>query len=450
MNTAIRPVSQPSVISNNRSWRRVPTPIDSGCRENVIDLCDNNDKNSRKRQALELVESSYSKRRNQMECSVLPHNSSRSSTQFTQFMDDPMILELIQKGATIYESYEDIAPNAPVVPIGDGRWVNISIQLERDNAVINQSSNSSSSSTQTSEILTNTEIITPLIVPSRDTSNGIPLIIPVHPPPSFTPNQDQTTIDSLIGRNMYLVNRIIGLELEVRKAETYSNQVRETTKRRRRRLAANRKRGKERAKDIDKRVEARNTVNMLRGNMINNISYKVISDDLALVDSGSNLTHAMQDRVFTTLDRNNTTTVEIADGNSIYTEGKGLIGKYEASYTPSFNQNICSVSTLTGGGEVVCFSPARGAFTIKEKDFDYNQKVNRQFTKINEMYYIKLSELKEKPKVLQNPIPIKSLTMASTHPDGSIILWHQRLHMSNDYIKRLIQLQLVHGMNIND
>jgi hypothetical protein len=69
------------------------------------------------------------------------------------------------------------------------------------------------------------------------------------------------------------------------------------------------------------------------------------------------------------------------------------------------------------------------------------------------MYYINLNELKEKkPKTVRNPAPIKSLAMpavGSTHPDDSIILWHQRLHMSNDYIKRLLQLSLCNGISIN-
>ena len=439
-------------FSNNKSWHRLPTsrPLVNSKNVGAIHSASINDKMRHPHSQILVTTEGLSRKR------ILEVNScglNYSQKKFisdpspvtispisAQPINDPIILELIKSGAIIYNSYEEIASNAPVVPIGDGRWINISTQFKRDNI------NSSNSSTQMLEILSNTETISPLIIPAKESSNPTIPTIHVHPPPSFAPNQEVSNMDSLIGRNIYLVNRIIGLELQVRRAEAETSKFIETKKQRRKRFAANRKK-----KEALRRTSW-NQVNMLKGNSLNS-SHKIVSDDLAIVDSGSNLTHSIKQNHFTSLDTNDITSVEIADGHSINTEGKGKIGKYEASYTPSFNQNICGVNTLTDGGEVVCFTKARGAFTVREEDFDFNLKVNRQFTKINSMYYINLNDLKEKPKLVRAPAPVKSLAMpavASTHPDGSIILWHQRLHMSNDYIKRLVQLNLVHGINITD
>jgi hypothetical protein len=70
------------------------------------------------------------------------------------------------------------------------------------------------------------------------------------------------------------------------------------------------------------------------------------------------------------------------------------------------------------------------------------------------MYYIDINDLREKKTSNKRhlPNPLKNLTMAAVpnnHPHNSIILWHQRLHLSNDYIKRLFQLKLVIGLLIN-
>jgi len=186
----------------------------------------------------------------------------------------------------------------------------------------------------------------------------------------------------------------------------------------------------------------------------NNITNRVISTELALVDTGSTNSHMIKDYLFDTIDYNKSMSTEVANGEIVKTSGEGTIGSHKnICYTPEFSQNILSVSTLTEADDVVCFSKSKGAFTIKSKDFDFNLKINKKLIKISDMYYINIRDLKESHNNSNNPIPIKNLSLAAVannHPPGSIILWHQRLHLSNNYIKRLVQLNLVIGLSIND
>ena len=185
-----------------------------------------------------------------------------------------------------------------------------------------------------------------------------------------------------------------------------------------------------------------------------NYSNRITSSELALVDSGSSNSHMITDKHFDSIDYNSIMATEVANGSIVKTSGEGVIGRHtNICYTPSFSQNIVAISTLTEADEVVCFSKSRGAFTIRAENFNFHQKVSKKLIKINDMYYINVQDLKQ-TNAVYNPPPIKSLTfasVASTHPPvGSIILWHQRLHISNNYIKRLNQLDLVIGMKIND
>jgi hypothetical protein len=186
----------------------------------------------------------------------------------------------------------------------------------------------------------------------------------------------------------------------------------------------------------------------------NNITNRVISTELALVDTGSTNSHMIKDHLFDTIDYNKSMSTEVANGEIVKTSGEGTIGSHKnICYTPEFSQNILSVSTLTEADDVVCFSKSKGAFTIKSKDFDFNLKINKKLIKISDMYYINIQDLKESRNNSNNPVPIKNLSLAAVannHPPGSIILWHQRLHLSNNYIKRLVQLNLVIGLSIND
>ena len=146
--------------------------------------------------------------------------------------------------------------------------------------------------------------------------------------------------------------------------------------------------------------------------------------------------HLIIESPFDSINYSSTMSQTMANGEIVKTSGEGHIGKLKFCYTPSFSQNILSVHTLTEADDVVCFSKSKGAFTIKSSDFDFNQKIDKTFLRINDLYYINVNEIREKKKVLINPKPIKVLTNAAvgnTHPPGSIILWHQRLHLSNNY-----------------
>jgi hypothetical protein len=159
----------------------------------------------------------------------------------------------------------------------------------------------------------------------------------------------------------------------------------------------------------------------------------------------------MSDNLYDSCDYSKSITTEIADGSLVNTEGEGIIGRTKISYTPSFTQNILAINSLTDLDEVVVFSKRHGGFTVKESNFDFNVQKEKEMIRINEMYYINLNDLRDKKE--RQPKPIKNVTLASTantHPTGSIILWHQRLHLSNNYIKRLSQLNLVKGLTIND
>jgi len=179
-----------------------------------------------------------------------------------------------------------------------------------------------------------------------------------------------------------------------------------------------------------------------------------ISTQLALVDTGSTNSHLIIESPFDSINYSSTMSQTMANGSIIKTSGEGHVGKHKFCFTPNFSQNILSVHTLTEADDVVCFSKSKGAFTIKACDFDFNQTIDKKFQRINNLYYLNINELKETKVVTPyNPKPIKGLTynaVGNSHPPGSIILWHQRLHLSNNYIKRLVQLNLVIGLQIND
>jgi hypothetical protein len=123
----------------------------------------------------------------------------------------------------------------------------------------------------------------------------------------------------------------------------------------------------------------------------NNITNRVISTELALVDTGSTNSHMIKDHLFDTIDYNKSMSTEVANGEIVKTSGEGTIGSHKnICYTPEFSQNILSVSTLTEADDVVCFSKSKGAFTIKSKDFDFNLKINKKLIKISDMYYINI------------------------------------------------------------
>ena len=175
-------------------------------------------------------------------------------------------------------------------------------------------------------------------------------------------------------------------------------------------------------------------------------------EDLGLVDCGSTSSHAFQKHHFDSIDQQKISSTELANGEIVHTGGEGRIGNHIVNFTPSFNQNIVAVNTLTENDDVVCFSKSRGAFVVREIHFDFDIPVKHKLIKQDRMYYMRMSDLKD-DKEKRLPSPIHNLTMAAvpnTHPLGSIILWHQRLHMSYNYIKRLYQLQLVEGLHIND
>ena len=141
-------------------------------------------------------------------------------------------------------------------------------------------------------------------------------------------------------------------------------------------------------------------------NINNNCSNRIISTELALVDTGSTNSHMITDRLFDTIDYNKFMSTEVANGEIVKTSGEGSIGMHKnICYTPEFSQNILAISTLTEADDVVCFSKSRGAFTIKSKDFDFNQKINKKLIKISDMYYINVQDLR-KPNHHNNSFPI--------------------------------------------
>lgn len=158
------------------------------------------------------------------------------------------------------------------------------------------------------------------------------------------------------------------------------------------------------------------------------------------MDSGASSSHCIARAILENIVEENHQ-VATADGYIHSSSESGRIGKVEGiKYTPSFNQNLLSVSQLVDLGYEVTFSP-NGSFvkpyqSSKMQDHVINLKRKGGLFYLKRDDIIKLSAIDE-------------CYVASTRPLQSLITWHQRTHLSDDLLIKLSH-GYANGIDIED
>eukprot|EP01040_Poterioochromonas_malhamensis_P011505 gene11505-12542_t len=129
-----------------------------------------------------------------------------------------------------------------------------------------------------------------------------------------------------------------------------------------------------------------------------------------------------------------------ADGTINESLATGSIaGINNIKYTPSFTENILSVTQLLTQGYSVVFTP-KDSFITKSGICDFDDKINFQLR--NGLFYLGKEELER----LNNP---ERCYLNSTKLASSLVTWHQRTHLSDDLLIKLSK-GYASGIEIND
>ena len=120
--------------------------------------------------------------------------------------------------------------------------------------------------------------------------------------------------------------------------------------------------------------------------------------------------------------------VATASGELQYSRAVGDVHSLkDVRYTPSFSENLLSINSLIELDYQVIFSKS-GSYAILKNGDDVIKNV--PIKRYKGLYYIDIRDLKdEKSKTL----------LCSTKPMDNILTWHQRLHLSNDLIFKLVE-----------
>lgn len=137
-------------------------------------------------------------------------------------------------------------------------------------------------------------------------------------------------------------------------------------------------------------------------------------------------------------------TVTTADGYPHKSWAYGRVGPIKnIKLTPTFTQNLLSVSQLNDMGYEVTFSPFHSFITIANPNI-HNK---AHFMKVDiirkdSLFYIPV-------EILQTLPPIDSCNVASTNPADSLVTWHQRTHLSDELLLKLAKRH-AKGITIQD